>query len=136
MGVSESALSNKLTGTDPLQLEDLIEWTMTLGVNIVPDIAALLPPSYSQLVGTWKPGTGSLPVFRSPLPTARPEVPWLAAIDHLDRVVEEYIGFRATQYLNWNSIRHELVHGLLTAGLSAEDVTLESSPVPESRLMF
>jgi hypothetical protein len=57
-GVNRSALSDKFAGRHPVTLDDVLTWTLILGVEIMPPFPDkrqdLVPAEYRHLTGSWE----------------------------------------------------------------------------------
>ncbi len=115
----------RLAGKQPLQLNDIVRLALYLGDDFLAalprQVADLFPEAYRPLLGSWRPGQGSLPTFRSQDPGGHN---WAVAIASLSRHLDEEAAAGRDHLLTTGAVVHACVCALNECGTDPSTIEL------------
>lgn len=124
LGQSVEAQRKKLSGEQAASLRDLLAWLMIAGADgyrVLPhDDSELFPPAARVLLGAWRSGGPSLPVFA---PSARLE--WPAFVDRLDTAMASASAQGRSHLLTTDWLRQQAIDWLTETGVAPAHIRLE-----------
>lgn len=121
-GMTESALSRRMSGDTELALSDIVRWALALGTDVLAPLhggaADLLPEAIRGRLGEWRPGMLRLPQITHHAQGA------VRAIDTLADLVRHEVVQRRSHLLNGGALALLLAQSLSLVGASASSVRL------------